>query len=181
MSDVIIALARIGYRPPVEVFDTFVKHIADHAHELQLDQTLALSEALTCIVPGYIGGNVRGGGDDGHQQYHDLQMRLRATEMPARVMLRAIPSTSGDGSSSHKTSGHEDGNHSHNANGNENAISGSDRVDPGGSQPLDAPTVSRDGGSASRPGHHRQETGGGGSSSGGNNSSRNSSRANVLV
>ena len=95
MCDVIVALGRFGYRPPADVFDTFVRHITDHAHELSPTQTSALSDALTELVPGYLGG-----GADGHRQYDELQMQLRAVEVPARVLLRAIPGSGYDVSGS---------------------------------------------------------------------------------
>ena len=100
MCDVIVALGRFGYRPPADVFDTFVRHITDHAHELSPAQTSALSDALTELVPGYLGG-----GADGHRQYDELQMRLRAVEVPARVLLRAIPGSNNGSGSGYVVSG----------------------------------------------------------------------------
>jgi len=166
MSDVIVALAKIGYRPPIEVFDAFVKHIAEHAHELQPDETLALSEALTCIVPGYITVAGGDGGCDGHQEYHDLQMRLRATEVPARVLLRSVPSTSSNGNGTHWHDGNKDKNNGLYVNGNDSQ-NGTCWVD---AATVDMASLALD----ERPAvHHRHETGGG--------SNRGSPRANALV
>ena len=99
MCDVVIALSRFGYRPPADVFDTFVRHISDHTHELDSESTLALSDALTSIVPGYLISGGGGSGGDGHSEYHELQMRLRSVEMPRRVLLRSVPLESPDISS----------------------------------------------------------------------------------
>lgn len=47
---------------------------------------MKVSDALATIVPGYMFES-----ESGHSEYQALQMRLRAVEVPAGVLLRAVP------------------------------------------------------------------------------------------
>mmetsp|Transcript_4997 Transcript_4997/g.10788 ORF Transcript_4997/g.10788 Transcript_4997/m.10788 type:complete len:828 (-) Transcript_4997:399-2882(-) len=85
MCDVLVALSQLGYRPPADVLDTFLHHISAHAEELPPSQTAQISAALTHLVPGYLAN------EDGHQQYHNLQIRLRKLQLPSRVHLQQVP------------------------------------------------------------------------------------------
>lgn len=68
------------------MFDALVQHVTANADTLPAERTAELSDALMALVPGYLGGA------DGHEQYQALQMRLRAVEVPARVVSHAVPS-----------------------------------------------------------------------------------------
>ncbi len=44
LSDIIVALGKLGYRPPAHVLDAFVHHISNRVHELPLGGTDELAE-----------------------------------------------------------------------------------------------------------------------------------------
>eukprot|EP00798_Chlamydomonas_sp_ICE-L_P005837 gene5837-6121_t len=98
MGDIIMALAKIGYRPPANVLDGFVHHLSINIHELPVASTNAIAEALTVIVPNYLGLG------DGHEEYQALQMKLRVHQIPAAVLLQPVPNAKQISSRSSPTS-----------------------------------------------------------------------------
>jgi hypothetical protein len=83
MCDVLVALSRLGYAPPPDVFSSFVHHVTVRADELTPGATANLSGALMQLMPGYMVGS-----GDGHSEYDALQMRLRERQVRVHVRVR---------------------------------------------------------------------------------------------
>ncbi|GAX72764.1 hypothetical protein CEUSTIGMA_g220.t1 [Chlamydomonas eustigma] len=85
MCKILVALSQYDYRPPADVFDRLMKRLEEQADQLTSEDRSLVSESLTVLLSGYLSGT------DGHEQYSQLQLKLRAQEVPASVLLHPRP------------------------------------------------------------------------------------------